>query len=31
MKIFCLDKAEWSSKNLWKISADVKANKNDKK
>ena len=32
-KIFFSDNAvEWSSKNLWKmISADVKANKNNKK
>ena len=30
-KIFLSD-VEWSSKNLWKIvSADVKANKNNKK
>ena len=30
-KIFFSDNVEWSSKNLWKISADVKANKNNKK
>ena len=30
-KIFFSDNVEWSSKNLWKmISADVKANKNNK-
>ena len=32
MKIFFTDKTEWSSQNLWKmISADVKANKSNKK
>ena len=32
MKIFFSDNVEWSSENLWKmISADVKANKNNKK
>ena len=32
MKIFFSDNVEWSSENLWiMISADVKANKNNKK
>ena len=31
-KIFISDNAEWSFKNMWKvISANVKANKNNKK
>ena len=31
-KVFLLDNAEWSFKNLWKmISVNVKANKNNKK
>ena len=32
MKFFFSDNVEWSSKNVWKMtSADVKANKNNKK
>ena len=35
VKIFFADNIEWTSKNLWKndigISADAKANKNNKK
>ena len=32
MKFFFSDNVEWSSENVWKMtSADVKANKNNKK